>query len=268
MRIVKYRGSFHGTNEYPFLIGRNGISVLPITSLALEHDASRERISSGIPELDEMLDGKGFYCGSSILVSGTAGSGKSSLAASFVDAACRRGEKSMYFSFEESPNQILRNMKSIGLNLDQHVRKGLLRFHSTRPALYGLEMHLVTMYDLINEYQPQVVVLDPITDFTSVGSAAEIKATITRIIDFLKTKNVTALFMDATPEQALYADAAIGITSLIDVWISLRNFESNGEYHRGLYILKSRGMAHSNQIRSFLITDDGIKIGEMDLAGR
>ncbi len=268
IRIIKYRGSLHGTNEYPFLIGRNGISVLPITSLALQHEASRERISSGILELDEMLDGRGFYCGSSILISGTAGSGKTSLAASFVDAACQRGEKSMYFSFEESPEQILRNMKSIGLKLDQHVRKGLLHLHSTRPSLYGLEMHLVTMYDLINEFQPRVVALDPITDFASAGSATEIKSTITRIIDFLKTKNITALFIDANSETDLYADSVIGISSLIDSWISLRNIEANGEHHRGLYVLKSRGMAHSNQIRSFLITRDGIKIGEMDLAGR
>lgn len=267
MRIVKYRGTFHGTNEYPFLIGRSGISVLPITSLDLAHTASLERVSTGILELDEMLDGKGFYCGSSILVSGTAGSGKSSLAATFVDAACRRGEKSLYFSFEESPNQILRNMKSIGLNLDQHLRKGLLRFHSTRPSLYGLEMHLVTMYDLVKEFQPRVVVLDPITDFTSAGSSSEIKSAITRVIDFLKTNNITALFVDTTPEQELYANSSVGISSLIDAWIGLRNIEANGEHHRGLHILKSRGMAHSNQIRSFLITDDGIQIASIATVG-
>lgn len=269
LRIVKYRGSLHGTNEYPFLIGQNGISVLPITSLALKHEASRERISSGILELDEMLeDGKGFFCGSSILVSGTAGSGKSSLSASFVDAACRRGEKSLYFAFEESPSQILRNMSSIGLNLEGHVRKGLLRFHATRPSLYGLEMHLVTMYDLVKEFQPRVVVIDPITDFASVGSAAEIKATITRIIDFLKTNNITTLFTDASPEGNLYADSIVGISSLIDAWVSLRNTEHDGDRRRELYILKSRGMSHSSQIRPFQITDRGIKIGEPSLAGR
>ena len=268
MRIVKYRGSLHGTNEYPFLIGRKGISVLPITSLALEHEASRERISTGIPQLDEMLEGKGFYCGSSILVSGTAGSGKSSLAVSFVDAACRRGEKSLVFAFEESPSQILRNMSSIGLDLERHVRKGLLQFHASRPSLYGLEMHLVTMYDLINEFQPRLVVVDPITDFESVGSAAEIKSAVTRIIDFLKTRNITTIFIDASPEGDLYADSVVGVSSLIDAWISLRSIETDGEHHRGLYILKSRGMAHSNQIRSFHITGDGIRIGDMGLAGR
>jgi circadian clock protein KaiC len=268
LRIVKYRGSLHGTNEYPFLIGQNGISVLPITSLALNHEASQERISTGIAELDDMLGGKGFYTASSVLISGTAGSGKSSLAASFVDAACRRGEKSLYFAFEESPSQIVRNMGSIGLNLDKHVRKGLLRFSATRPSLYGLEMHLLTMYDLIKEFQPQVVVLDPITDFTSVGSAAEIKSTITRIIDFLKTNNITALFTDVSTEGKLYADSIVDVSSLIDAWINLRNIENNGEHHRGLYILKSRGMAHSNQIRSFFISDEGIRIGEMDIAMR
>jgi circadian clock protein KaiC len=268
LRIVKYRGSLHGTNEYPFLIGRHGISVLPITSLSLNHGASRERVSTGIPELDEMVGGKGFYRGSSILVSGMAGSGKTSLAASFVDAACRRGEKCLYFAFEESPDQILRNMASIGLDMTRHLKKGLLRFHATRPSLYGLEMHLVTMYDLIREYQPQVVVLDPITDFAVVGSPAEIKSAVTRIIDFLKSQHITALFTDATPETEMAANSVVGISSLIDAWISLRNMENNGERRRGLFLLKSRGMSHSNQIRSFLLTDDGIKISDMDQTGR
>lgn len=267
LRIVKYRGTLHGTNEYPFLIGSKGISVLPITSLTLQHGASRERISSGNPDLDKMLGEEGFYCGSSILVSGTAGSGKTSLAASFVDAACRRGDKSLFFAFEESPDQILRNMESIGLRLDQHMRKGTLHFHATRPSLYGLEMHLVSMYTLVNEFQPRVVVLDPITDFASVGSVAEIKSVVTRIIDFLKTKNITALLVDATLERDILADSVVGIASLIDTWISLRNIENNGHHQRGLYILKSRGMSHSNQIHSFQITNQGIKIGAMDLVG-
>jgi circadian clock protein KaiC len=268
LRIVKYRGSLHGTNEYPFLIGRQGISVLPITSLSLTHTASRERISTGIPELDEMVGGKGFYRGSSILVSGMAGAGKSSLAASFVDAACRRGERCLYFAFEESPDQILRNMSSIGLDMARHVKKGLLLFHATRPSLYGLEMHLVTMYDLVREHQPQVVVLDPITDFSVVGSPAEIKSAVTRIIDFLKGQHITALFTDATPEAEMASNSVVGISSLIDAWISLRNLENNGERRRGLFLLKSRGMSHSSQIRSFQLTDNGIQIGEMDSAGR
>jgi circadian clock protein KaiC len=268
MRIVKYRGTLHGTSEYPFLIGKNGISVLPITSLGLEHKVSMERISSGVRELDDMLDGKGFYRGSSILLSGTAGTGKTSLAAAFVDAACQRGERCLFFAFEESTSQILRNMGSIGIDLTPHVKKGLLQFHVARPTLYGLEMHLVTMYDLINEYKPSVVVLDPITDFTVVGSKAEVKAAITRIIDFLRTKQITALFTSFTLEDNSPDQFIVGFSSLIDAFISLRNLESNGEHHRGLFILKARGMAHSNQIRSLILTDDGIKIGAMDLAGR
>lgn len=268
LRIVKYRGTLHGTNEYPFLIGKNGISVLPITSVALQHKASTERVSTGIQQLDEMLGNKGFYRGTTILISGMAGSGKTSLAASFVEAACRRGDKCLYFAFEESPSQILRNMASIGLDLARHIKKGLLSFHAARPSLYGLEMHLVTMYDLIQEHSPQVVVLDPITDFSTVGTQAEIKSAVTRIIDFLKGNSITALFTDATPERDLFTDSAVGISSLIDAWISLRNLENNGARHRGLYILKSRGMGHSNQIRSFLLTNEGIKIGEMDRSGR
>lgn len=268
LRIVKYRGSLHGTNEYPFLIGKDGISVLPITSLGLEHKASRERISTGIPELDEMLDGHGFYRGSSILISGTAGSGKTSMCASFVDAACRRGEKCLYFAFEESPNQILRNMESIGLDMTRHVKKGLLLFQSTRPSFYGLEMHLLSMYDLIREHKPQVVVLDPITDFAVVGSPVEIKSALTRIIDFLKSNNITAVFSDNISEEEMAKNSVVGISSLIDAWISLRSLENNGERHHALFILKARGMAHSSQIRSFLLTDHGIKINKIGLAER
>jgi circadian clock protein KaiC len=222
-----------------------------------------------VKELDEMLGGKGYHRGSSILISGMAGTGKTSLAASFVDAACRRGEHAMYFAFEESTGQILRNMRSIGIDLAPHVKKGLLEFRVARPTVYGLEMHLVTMYDLIQQYHPQVVVLDPITDFFSVASQVEVKAAITRIIDFLKTEQITALFTSYTSgKDAPFDQTIVGVSSLIDTWISLRNVENNGERHRGLYILKSRGMAHSNQIRSFLLTDKGIKIGTMDLAGR
>jgi circadian clock protein KaiC len=268
LRIVKYRGSLHGTNEYPFIIGKNGISVLPITSLALEHKVPPGRVSTGVKELDDMLGGKGFHRGSSILISGTAGTGKSSLAASFVDAACRRGERCLYFAFEESASQILRNMRSIGIDLAPHVKKGLLQFHVARPTVYGLEMHLVTMYDLIKEQKPEIVVLDPITDFFAIGSKAEVKAAITRIIDFLKMKQITALFTSYTSEEDTPDQTIVGVSSLIDAWLSLRNLESNGERHRGLFILKSRGMAHSHQIRSFELTDDGIKIGALDLAGR
>ena len=268
LRIVKYRGTLHGTSEYPFLIGKNGISILPITSLALDHKVSNVRISSGIKELDNMLDGKGFYRGSSILLSGTAGTGKSSLSAAFVDAACSRGERCLYFAFEESTSQILRNMRSIGIDLAPYVKKGLLQFHVARPTLYGLEMHLVTMYDLINEHNPDVVVLDPITDFFAVGTKADVKATITRMIDFLKTKQITAFFTSYTTEEDGVDQSIVGISSLIDAWISLRNLEINGERRRGLFILKSRGMPHSNQIRSFQLTDHGIQIGAMDLSGR
>jgi circadian clock protein KaiC len=268
LRIVKYRGTLHGTNEYPFIIDKNGISVLPITSLSLEHKVPSGRVSTGVKELDDMLGGKGFHRGSSILISGTAGTGKSSLAATFIDAACRRGERCLYFAFEESRSQILRNMRSIGIDLGPHIKKGLLQFHVSRPTAHGLEMHLVTMYDLIREYKPKIVVLDPITDFFAIGSQAEVKSAITRIIDFLKVNEITALFTSYISDQDSADQSVVGVSSLIDAWISLRNLESNGERHRGLFVLKSRGMAHSNRIRSFELTDHGIKIGALDLAGR
>ena len=267
LRIVKYRGSLHGTNEYPFLISKQGISVLPITSLALEHKAQTGRISTGVKELDSMMESKGFYRGSSILVSGTAGSGKTSLAASFVEAACRRGERCLYFPFEESMSQILRNMRSVSIDLEPHVKKGLLQFHTTRPTVYGLEMHLVTMYGLIQEYKPQVVVMDPITDFFAIGTKTEVKAAITRIVDFLKSSEITGLFTNITSEGERADQSIVGVSSLIDTWISLRNLEINGERQRGLFILKSRGMAHSSQIHSFHLTSSGVAIGALDMAG-
>ena len=203
-----------------------------------------------------------------IAIDGPAGSGKSSLAASFVDAACRRGERCLYFPFEESMSQILRNMRSIGIDLTPHVKKGLLRFHATRPTVYGLEMHLVTMYDLINEYKPEVVVMDPITDFFTIGTQIEVKAAITRIIDFLKSNEITGLFTSITSEDDGADQSMVGVSSLIDTWISLRNLEINGDRHRALFIRKSRGMPHSSQVRSFHLTGNGIAIGTLDLAGR
>lgn len=268
LRIVKYRGTLHGTNEYPFLIGEHGISVLPITSLVLNHKASRERISSGVKELDEMLGGKGFYRGSSILLSGSAGTGKTTLACAFIDAACKRGERCLYFAFEESTDQILRNMRSVGIDLKPHIQKGLLEFHVARPSQYGLEMHLVTMYDRIREFKPKVVVLDPLTDFATIGNPAEIKSAVTRIVDFLKLNQITGVFISVTQGNESPDDSVVGVSSLIDAWISLRNIELNGERHRGVFVLKARGTAHSGQIRAFLITGKGIRIGEMDMAGR
>ena len=265
LRIVKYRGSLHGTNEYPFLIDENGISILPITSLGLDHAAPTERISSGIPRLDMMLGGQGYYRGSSILISGTAGAGKSSMAAHFVNAAVTRGERCLYFAFEESERQIVRNMHSIGFELAPWIQRGLLQVHSARPTLHGLEMHLVMMHKLIKEYQPQVVIIDPITNLTTIGTQSEIKATLIRLIDFLKTQEITALFTSLTADQTKLEQTEAGISSLMDAWILLQMIESNGERNRGLYILKARGIDHSNQIREFQLTAKGIQLVDVYL---
>ena len=260
LRIVKYRGSHHGTNEYPFLIGDSGISVLPITSVGLNHEVSSERISSGIPQLDSMLGGNGFYRGSSILVSGTAGSGKSSMAAHFVNAACKRQERCLYIASEESPMQIVRNMGSIGIHLKPWEEKGLLRFHAVRPTFYSMEMHLAMLHKMIDESKPSVVVLDPITTFTAIGNGVEVKSMLTRLIDFLKLHGITAMFTNLTAGDSAPEKTDIGISSLVDTWLLLRNIETNGERNRGLYVLKSRGMAHSNQIREFFLSDNGIEL--------
>ncbi|HXE81839.1 MAG TPA: circadian clock protein KaiC, partial [Gemmatimonadales bacterium] len=263
VRIVKYRGTTHGTNEYPFLIDETGISVLPITSLGLEHGAPDERISMGIAGLDEMLGGAGVYRGSSVLVSGTAGTGKTSLAAHFVDAACRRGERCLYLSFEESPQQLMRNMRSIGLKLMPWVKKDLLRFHSTRPSAYGLEMHLAMVHRMVKEFQPRVVVIDPITSFLTAGSSVETEGMLMRLIDYLKAQDITAVFTSLTRGGEALEGSQVAVSSLIDTWLLVRDIELGGERIRGLYVLKSRGMAHSNRVREFLLTDRGVKLREV-----
>ena len=264
LRVLKYRGSMHGTNEYPFLIERKGISVLPVTSLGLAHKISDKRISSGVAGLDEMLEGKGFYRGSSILATGTAGTGKTSLAAHLVNAACARGEKCLFFSFEESPDQILRNMRSIGIDLARWIKKGLLHIHSRRPTAHGLELHLVEMHNLLEENKPSVVVVDPLTSLTSGGSqnVNDVTNMVLRIIDRLKQLGTTGFFTALTSGGDALEATEQNVSSLVDTWLLLRDVESDGERNRVLYVLKSRGMAHSNQVREFLMTGRGVELRE------
>jgi circadian clock protein KaiC len=260
LRVVKYRGSTHGTNEYPFLIDQDGISILPVTSVDLKHAVSDERISTGIPALDCMLGGKGYFRGSSILISGTAGTGKTSVAAHFADVACARGERCIMFSFEESADQVIRNMRSIGINLGRWIDKGLLQFHAARPTTFGLEMHLVKMHKIIRNFDPRIVVVDPVTGLIDSGTQAETRSMLLRLIDFLKEKQITALMTTLTGGASAQEQTEVNISSLVDTWLLLRDIESGGERNRGLYILKSRGAAHSNQIREFLLTDRGVEL--------
>lgn len=260
MRIVKYRGSSHGTNEYPFLIDEKGFSVLPITSLGLEHQVTGERISSGIPRLDTMLGGKGYYRGSTVLISGTAGCGKSSISAHFAQAACQRGERCLYISFEESPGQIVRNMRSIGIELERWVTKGLLRFHNTRATTDGLEVHLAKFHKLIQEFDPRTVVIDPVGTLVQAGALGEARAMLTRLIDFLKARQITAVLTNLTSGSEAVEATNVEISSIVDTWLLLRDIELGGERNRAMYVLKSRGMGHSNQIREFLLTEHGIEL--------
>jgi circadian clock protein KaiC len=260
LRVIKYRGTMHGTNEYPFLIGQSGLSVLPLSSLKLEHKAPAQRVSSGIPRLDTMLSGKGFYRGTSVLVSGSAGTGKSSLAAHFVQAACRRGERALYMASEQSTDEVIRNMRSIGIDLEPWIKRGLLQFYAARPGTFGLEKHLVTIHDITTSFDPKVVVIDPITNFGSVGTYTEVKSMVTRLIDTFKSRQITAMFTSLTAGDSSPEMSEVGVSSQMDCWLLLRNLESNGERNRGLYVLKSRGMAHSNQIREFVLTNHGAQL--------
>src|SRR6186713_2369468 len=260
IRVVKYRGSTHGTNEYPFLINRDGITVLPVTSLLLEHAAPDERISSGLPALDEMLGDKGYYRASTVLLSGTAGTGKTTLAAHFVGAACARGEKCLYFLFEESPQQMIRNMRAAGIDLQRWHDKGLLKFHADRPDRHGLETHLLEMHHAVEMFEPDVVVIDPITNLMSIGTQPDVRAMLTRVIDYLKTRGVTALFTSlATSASNLEATEAM-ISSLMDTWVLVAVSEKERKRNRWIYVLKSRGMPHSNDVRAFDIGDGGVAI--------
>lgn len=263
LRVVKYRGSTHGTNEYPFLIDEDGISIMPITSLGLQHAVSSDRISTGIDRLDSMLGGKGFFRGSSILVSGTAGTGKSSICAHFVDAACRRGERVLYFAFEESPSQIIRNMHSIGIDLEQWVKKGLLRFQATRPAFTGLEMQLTMMHKAVIKFDPQVAIIDPLNGFVTGSNVNEVKSMLMRLADFLKTRQISSVFTQLISSNATHMENDVAISSMIDSWLMMHDIEIGGERNRCIYIIKSRGMAHSNQVRECRITDHGLELCEV-----
>ena len=261
LRVVKYRGSAHGTNEYPFIIDEAGITVMPITSAGLAHEASTERMSSGIPDLDRMLEGKGYYKGSSILVSGMAGSGKSTVAAHFIDANCASGHRCIYFAMEESPHQIIRNMRSIGIDLQKWVDKKLLQFSARRPSLFGLETHLATMYREVTDFDPTAVVIDPMSALLGAGATGDVHSMVLRLVDFLKFRDVTALFTNLGVSSE-NVTTEMQISSLMDVWLLLYNRESSGEHNRQLYLLKSRGMAHSNQVREFILSSEGIKLRE------
>ncbi|HWR16679.1 MAG TPA: circadian clock protein KaiC [Terriglobales bacterium] len=258
IRVVKYRGSTHGTNEYPFLLNQNGVSVLPITALELNHEASTDRVSAGVPGLDAMMGGLGFFRGSSILVTGTAGTGKSSIAASFVSAACQRGERALYFAFEESPSQILRNMSSLSLTLDRWIKKGLLKIISVRPTSMGLENHLAAMCQEIDRFQPTVVAVDPITNLISVGSTSSVKSMLTRLIDLLKSRQVTALFTNLSTGEL--EQTSTEISSLMDTWIMVKEIQFDGSRKRVIYVLKSRGMEHSSDMREFTISSKGVQV--------
>lgn len=260
LRIIKYRGSRHGTNEYPTLIDREGLSVLPISSLGLTYPVTSQRVSSGIARLDEMLGGKGYFRGSSVLISGTAGTGKTSMASAFVNGLCRRGKRCMYFSFEESSAQIIRNMRSIGFDLGKWVMRGSLKIHALRPQLYGLEMHLANIHKLVTKFKPDGLVMDPVTGLTSVGNDIEIRAMLTRVIDFLKSEGITSIYTSLTGDFSNIEQTEVGISSLMDTWLLVRNLESENERNRLIYILKSRGMSHSNQMREFKLTDRGIEM--------
>ena len=265
LRVIKYRGSLHGTNEYPFLIDEEGISVLPVTSLLLNRETNSKRVSSGIPSLDTMLGGKGFFNGSSILISGTAGTGKTSIAAYFADGTCRRKERCQFFAFEESPQQIVRNMRSIGIDLQKHMDSGLLQIRASRPTLHGLESHLVAIHKQVKRFKPHTVILDPITNLTTVGTLAEVKSMLIRLLDFLQNEGITVMFTALVLEEERLARTHEGISSIVDAWLLVRDIEGNGERNRAMYIMKSRGMNHSNQVREFIITDHGIELVDVYL---
>ena len=267
LRIIKYRGTVHGTNEYPFLIDEKGLTVVPITAISLQYKVSSETISTGIKKLDEMFSAGGFYRGSTLMVSGTAGSGKSSILSAMSEASCLRGEKCVYFSFEESPDQLIRNMRSVGVDLKNWVDSGLLRIEAIRPPSHGLDTHLATMQRTVEEFSPRMVVFDPVSSFDLAGDLSSTRSMLNCLIDYLKLRQITAVFSSLTPAGQSPEQTEVGISSLVDVWLLVRNVEQRGEHTRTLYIRKARGLAHSNRVREFLLTDQGLEQGDVYVGG-
>jgi len=262
LRIVKYRGSTHGSNEYPFLIDENGISVLPITSLKLEHKISSDIISTGLKEIDDLFSKGGFFRGSSTLLTGTAGTAKTILASYFALSSCKRKERTLYLSFEESPDQLVRNMQSVGIHLSPFVKSKVLTIHSSRPSLQGLEMHLLILNKLIEQHRPKTVIVDPISSLLSIGSISEVRDMLVRLIDMLKTRNINAFFTSLTHDSSSdEKDSTVNaISSLADIWINLENEKHNEQRIRGLRIVKSRGMGHETETQHFTIGSKGIRL--------
>ena len=267
IRVIKYRGSNHGTNEYPFVIDKNGLSVIPITSTGLDHAGTKEKVSTGIASLDKLFSGGGYTKGSTVLVSGTAGTGKTSIAAAFIIASCKRGEKCLYLSYEESPGQLIQNLRSIGFDLERWTKKGLLKIVSTRPAFFGLEMHLLDLYKILDDFKPTSVVIDPLTSLIGQADESEIQSMLTRMIDVLKSRAITGVFTSLVSSTAQNdTSGEIGVSSLIDTWIVVRELEENEGRRRirGMYIVKSRGTGHSSDVQKMIFSDDGIHLLPMD----
>ena len=267
MRVIKYRGSNHGTNEYPFVIDKNGLSVIPITSAGLDSPGSSERLSTGIPSLNALFNGGGYTRGSTVLVSGTAGTGKTSLGVAFAVETCSRGERCVLLSYEESPGQLIQNMTSIGFDLAPLVKSGLLLIVSTRPSFFGLEMHLLDLYKMLAEFKPQAVVIDPISSLLGQGNPLEIQSMLTRMIDALKSQSITGVFTSlVSSTEQNDTSGEIGVSSLIDTWIVVRELEETEGRRRirGLYIVKSRGMGHSSDVHKLVMSDSGMTVIAMD----
>ncbi len=267
IRIIKYRGSNHGANEYPFVIDNNGLSVIPITSAGMDQPGTAERVATGVASLDKLFQGGGYTRGSTVLVSGTAGTGKTSLATAFAVETCRRGEKCLYLSYEESAGQLVQNMSSVGFDLEPLVKQGLLKMVSTRPSFFGLEMHLLDLYKLLTEFQPTAVVIDPLTSLLGQGNKFEVQSMLTRMIDALKSRGITGFFTSLVSSAADNdTSGEIGVSSLIDTWMVVRELEENQGRRRtrGLYIVKSRGMGHSSDVQKLVMSDDGLLLVPMD----
>ena len=267
IRVIKYRGSAHGTNEYPFVIDKDGLSVIPITSAGLDHAGTDEKVSTGVASLDKLFAGGGYTKGSTVLVSGTAGTGKTSLAAAFIEESCKRGERCLYISYEESPGQLVQNMHSVGVDLGKWAKKGTLKIVSTRPAFFGLEMHLLDLYKILADFKPTSVVIDPLTSLIGQADTSEIQSMLTRMIDALKSKGITGVFTSLVSSSAGNdTSGEIGVSSLIDTWIVVRELEENEGKRRirGLYIVKSRGTGHSSDVHKMTFSDDGIQLLPME----
>ena len=260
IQVVKCRGINHYTGKSPFIINSEGMSIRPLITADFDYKVLKSRVSTGIADIDNMLGGKGLYRGSTVYITGPSGAGKTSISSSFANGACSRGERALFLAFEESSDQIIRNMKSIGLSLDKWVNEKLLYFYTARATTNSLEGHLDNIMTMVREVEPTCVVLDPISAFRPIANENETKLMLIRLNDYLRARKITTVFTALSSDGEYSEHADVQLSSIADTWIVVRIMDYKGERNNVMQLMKSRGMSHSRQMKEMYFTGNGLKL--------